>query len=233
MPALHRTCSSRTMFDRMMDCSQQQISEIAQRGDGHQKLVAIRVLESTSTRKLWEGSHSQLLRNIVTAPTTDDQIHAIRRMGLTMIHRKAPFEYLRDRHVCGPARRRFFEVVYGRQDFSSSFVREHRNYLQAGASYMCLDRFCAESSMRSLTDYERQYAEYVRTQFLQMDTEQRGSDDETSAWLGFLRGDLQRQRQTLLTLPPSRADALTLEELYRPTGDTVRITYFAPVETRY
>ena len=233
MPALHRTCSSRTMLDRMMECSQEQISEIAERGESKQKLVAARVLESPQSRRHWESAHSQLLRNIATIWTTDEQIRAIKRMGLAMIHRKAPFEYLRDRHLCGPARRRFFDVAYGRKDFASSFVKEHRNFLEAGASYLCVDRFCSESSMRLLTDYESRYAVYLRAQFRQLDNEHCGRHEQAASWLGVLRSDLQQRRRLLLGSRPSKADSLTLEELYQPTGDTVRITYLSPTQARY
>jgi hypothetical protein len=210
----------------MMDCSQQQISEIAQHGHANEKLVASRVLESQYSRRRWEDSHCHLLRNVVNAITTEEQIQSIKRMGLAMIHRKAPFEYLRDRHVCGPARRRFFKVVYGRQDYCSAFVREHRSYLEAGASYLCIDRFCADSSMRLLNDYEERYAVYLRAQFCQLDDEYCGMNVRAAAWLGYLRKDLQRQRRMLLGLRASRADAMTLEELYAPAGDTVRTTCF-------
>lgn len=227
MAVLHRPCSSRSLLERMMECSQLQLSEIAEHGDCHQKLVAIRVLETPRSRKHWEGSHCLQLRSVANAVTAEEQVRAVRRMGLAMIHRKAPFEYLRDKCVSGMARRRFFEVVYGRLDFSSSFVSEHRNYLEAGASYLCLDRLCGESSTRWLADYEHRYAVYLRAQFRQLDNEHCGKHDQAASWLGYLRNELRRQRQSLLAAPPSKADTLTLEELYRPTGDTVRITYFA------
>jgi hypothetical protein len=218
MPVLQRICSSRTMLDRMMECSQQQICEIAEQGDAPQRLVASRILESARSRKHWESSHCQLLRNIVVSWSTAEQMHAIKRMGLSMIHRKAPFEYLRDRRLSGPARRRFFEVVYGREDYYGSFVREHRNYLEAGASYLCVERFCGESSMLALTDYEQRYAGYLRAQVRQLDDEHCGRHERAAAWLGYLRIDLQRQRRNLLISPPSRADSLALEKLYR-SGD--------------
>jgi hypothetical protein len=227
MTVLHRLCSSRSMLDRMMECSQLQLSEIAEHGDSHQKLVANRVLETPRSRKHWENAHCLQLRSIANAWTAEEQVRAARRMGLAMIHRKAPFEYLRDRRVSGMARQRFFEVVYGRPDFSSSFVNEHRNYLDAGASYICLDRLCGESSTRLLADYEQRYAVYLRAQFRQLDNEHCGRQEQSATWLGYLRNDLRRQRQSLLAAPPSKADTLTLEELYRPTGDTVRMTWFA------
>lgn len=233
MPALHMTCSSRTMLDRMMECSEQQIFEIAQHGDSHQRQLASRILESQRSLRHWENAHSQLLRNVVDTWTTEEQVRAVRRMALAMIHRKAPFEYMRDRHLCGAARRRFFKVVYGRQDFCNSFVKEHRNYLEAGASYLCVDRFCAESSMRALAEYEQRYAAYLSAQFNQLDDEHCGREEQPAGWLGYLRNDLQRQRAIVLDSRPSRADMLTLEELRRPTGDTVRITYFAPVDVQY
>jgi hypothetical protein len=216
------------MLDRMMECSQEQLSVIAKNGEKHQIQVVHRVLESPRRRRRWESAHCQLLRSIVDADAPAQQAQQVRRMALSMIHRKAPFEYLRDRRVGGAARERFFSVVYGWSDFTTSVLNEHRNYLEACASYYCVDRFCAESSMRALFSYERRYAIYLRAQVRQLDEEHCGVHTQPAAWLGHLRKDLQLQRRKLMGMSPSRADELTLEELRRPTGDTVRLTFLAP-----
>lgn len=224
----HRNCLSRVMLDRMMECSQEQLSDIAKNGEKHQMQVIQRVLESPRSRRHWEGAHCQLLRSIVDAEDPSRQARQVRRIALAMIHRKAPFEYLRDRRVSGAARERFFSVVYGWNDFTSSVLNEHRNYLEACASYYCVDRFCAESSMRALLSYERRYAVYLRAQVRQLDEEHCGVHTQPAVWLGYLRQDLQLQRRKLMGTSPSRADELTLEELRRPAGDTVRLTFLAP-----
>jgi hypothetical protein len=231
---LHGNSGARVMLDRMMECSEEQISEVARYGERHQKLVACRVLESAHNFRHWEGTHSQLLRQIVNAGTAARQILQVRRMALSMIHRKAPFEYLRDKHVCGAARHRFFHVMYGPHDFASAVVHEHRNYLAAGASYLCVERFCAESSMRSLADYERRYTGYWRAHTARLLNERTTSSKALpERLLEQVRRDLQQRRNRVLNAVPSKADELTMEELRRPTGDTVRLIYSPPRNTQF
>ncbi len=133
-PAPGPGAEKRAMLDRMMECSQAQISDVAQNGEKHQKQVAHRLLESQRSLRHWESAHCQLLRSIVDTETAGLQVQQVKRMALAMIHRKAPFEYLRDSHVCGAARRRFFSVVYGSNNFTSAVLNEHRKYLESCAS---------------------------------------------------------------------------------------------------
>jgi hypothetical protein len=214
------------MLDRMMESSEEQIAEVAKYGERHQKMVASRMLESPRHFRQWEEIHCNLLRQVVDASGTEQQVRQVKRMALSMIHRKAPFEYLRDRHVCGAARHRFFDVMYGPHDFAASVVNEHRNYLAACATYICVERFCAESSMRAIGAYELCYTGYWRANTgRQLDEQRSKKRTATTSLLGYLRADLQRQRDAVLSAAPSKADALTIEELRKPTGDTVRIRH--------
>jgi hypothetical protein len=229
-----RISTPRVMFQRMMECSEEQISEVARHGEQHQRLVANRLLESADTFRQWEGTHSQLLRQIVDAPSTAHQLQGIKRMALSMIHRKAPFEYLRDKHICGPSRHRFFQVTYGQGDFVTSMINEHRNYLSASASYICVERFCSDPTMQDIANYEQRYNSYWRANTARLLNGDRHADRSTpEEVLGQIRVDLQRHRDRVLNAAPQKADALTMEELCRPTGDTVRLQYPQPLRTRF
>jgi hypothetical protein len=220
---------STTMLSRMMECSELRISEVAKFEEGYRKQVASRVLESTHTYRHWEASHSQLMRGIVGASRTERQVEAVKRMALSMIHSKAPFEYLRDRNVCGSARHRFFRVLYGPHDFANAMVREHRTYLSSACSYICVDQFCAPTTMSHITEYEKVYTSYwqAQTSFL-LDTSHSSEREQKAALLQCIREDLHTVRSRVLAVGPSRADALTLEELRRPTGDTVKLRSLNP-----
>jgi hypothetical protein len=226
--------SARLMLERMMECSEEQISEVAKYGEQHQKLVACRVLESPHNFRQWEGAHSQLLKQIVEAPSTGQQVREVKRMALSMIHRKTPFEYLRDRKISGPARHHFFRVTYGQRDFATCVVNEHRNYLVACASYICVDRFCCDATMQDITNYEKRYNSYWRanTEHL-LDEDRHSVSASPEEVLGQIRVDLQRFRSKVLNATPHKADTLTLEELRRPTGDTVRLQYPHPLHPRF
>jgi hypothetical protein len=231
---LRRNSTPRMMFERMMQCSEEQISEVARHGERHQRLVASRVLESVHNFRQWEGTHSQLLRQIVGAPSISHQVKEVKRMALSMIHRKAPFEYLRDKHICGPARHRFFQVTYGPHDFAASMINEHRNYLTASASYICVERFCSDSTMQDIANYEQRYNSYWRANTARLLDEGRYAEKSApEEVLGQIRVDLQRHRDRVLNAAPQKADTLTMEELLRPNGDTVRLKYPQPLHARY
>jgi hypothetical protein len=214
----------RTMLTRMMECSELRVAEVAKFEEGPQKLAASRVLESAHSFRQWEGSHSQLMRGIVGEHKTERQVQAVKRMALAMIHRKAPFEYLRDQHVHGPARHRFFRLMYGAHDFANTVVREHRSYLASVCSFVCVDKFCAQSTLNAITAYEKSYTSYWRAHASYvMGTLPAAERAPQEALLQWLRDDLKLAREQVLESAPSRADSMTLEELRRPTGDTVRM----------
>jgi hypothetical protein len=216
--------NDRTMLARMMECSELRISQIANTEDGYRRQVARRVIESAYNFRQWEGSHSQLVRGIVAERKTDHQVLAVKRMALSLIHRKAPFEYLRDKHVRGMARHRFFGVMYGQHDFASAVVREHRNFLSSVCSYLCVDQFCASITMDRISEYEKTYTNYwrVHTSCL-LESRQSSEYEQHAALAQCIREDLQKARERILSTAPNRADTLTLEELRRPTGDTVKM----------
>lgn len=224
-----RHYEAKSMLARMMECSELRISEVARSEDGYRKQVASRVLESTHAFRQWEGTHHLLMREIVEKDKPERQGHAVRRMALSLIHRKAPFEYLRDRQVTGSARHRFFRVLYGPHDFANAVVREHRTYLASVCSYLCVDSFCAPSTMTDIMEYEKLYTSYwqTRTSFL-LDSVASAAHEQRSALLLCIREDLDAVRGRVLAMP-SRADEMTIEELRRPTGDTVRLRSFNPV----
>ncbi|MEO8313459.1 MAG: hypothetical protein ABI645_01580 [Pseudomonadota bacterium] len=209
----------------MMERSEDQIAAVARYGDTQQKQLASRVLESPLHFREWQSSHSQLLRKIVSPDTTRRQVQEVKRMALSMIHRKAPFEFVRDKRVSGVARHRFFREMFGPHDFAKLVVSEHRNYIAAGASYICVDRFCSASSMQEIRDYERRYTGYWRVQATRrLEDGLPGATEPPPELINELRVDITIRRQRLLNAAP-RADELSMEELLRPNGDTVRMQY--------
>lgn len=215
---------------RMMECSELRISMIAQMEDGHAQQAAARVLESTHAYREWETTHSQLLRGIADQKRLARQIDAVKRSALSMIHRKAPFEYLRDQQVSGRERHRFFRVLYGEHDFARAVVREHRQYLTSFCSYICIDQFCGEGTLQSIRRYERLYTSYWQANTRSRLLEKTGSPQAAAAeLLQYLRDEVEDARLRVLERQPNRADALTIEELRHPTGDTVRLRAQTPL----
>lgn len=213
------------MLGRMMECSELRIVEVAKHGQGYAQQIARRVLESAHIHQQWEHSHSHGLRPIANELRTPDQMLALKRVALSMVHRKAPFEYLRDHHVCGAARHHYFDVLYGPHDFARAMVQEHQNYLVAGCSYLCVDTLCSLSTVELIADYEKAYTSYwqAHTATLLDDAPRAAARGRKAALMQCLDENLRKTRDRLLGAPPSRADQLTLAELRQPSGDTVRL----------
>jgi hypothetical protein len=217
----------------MLECSELRIEEAANSPDRHARLAAYRVLESPKTWHDWGVSHNQLISQIATQRNAAQQSLAVKRMALSMIHLKAPFEYLREYAVRGVERQRFFQTLFGSHDYARAVVQEHRHYLSAMCSYLCVDRFCGSGSLHHIRDYERRYATYWNLQVQALEREARGDSlmvEVDADLLRSLRTDVKQAREQLLDAGLSAADRYTLEELRRPTGDTVRLRRprFAP-----
>jgi hypothetical protein len=215
-----------TMRARMLDCSELSMEEAARSADLHASRAAARVLESASAWRDWGATHHQLIGSVVAERGTAHQVRAVRRMALSVIHRKAPFEYLRDHAVRGGARRRFFHSIYGTHDYARAVVLEHRHYLNAMCSYLCVDRFCGPGSLQRIRSYERRYTSYWTLQAKVREREAQGSHmaaEVDAEVLRVLRADVRQARELLLESRVSAADLYTIEELRRPTGDTVRM----------
>lgn len=217
---------SDTLRDRMLECSELRIEEAANSPDRHASRAALRVLECPRAWHDWEVSHRLHISFIATQRNSVRQSQALKRMALWMIHRKAPFEFLREHTVRGGARQRFFQLQFGSNDYASAMVREHRSYLKAMCSYLCVDRFCGSATLHRIRDYECRYSAYWTLQVQAREREVRGEtlmEEVDADALQSLRLELTEARERLLSTHVSAADRHTLEELRQPTGDTVRI----------
>ena len=223
---LARAHDSDTLRNHMLECSELRIEEAANSADRHASLAACRVLESAKVWHDWGVSHNQLIYHIATQRNPAQQSLAVKRMALSVIHRKAPFEYLREFAVRGGARQRFFLTLFGSNDYARAVVMEHRHYISALCSYLCVDRFCGSGSLQYIREYERRYASYWNLQVQAHEREARGEKmmvEVDADVLRSLRTEVKAAREQLLDAGLSAADRYTLEELRRPTGDTVRL----------
>lgn len=210
--------------DRMMERSELRIQIAANGEPGYAADAANRILESAYAWRDWSNSHNRLLGQISLQRRSSHQVQAVRRMALSMIHRKAPFEYLRDRYVRGARRHQFFRDLYGSTDYARTLVNEHRNYLVSVCSYLCVDAFCSEASLHRIRAYERCYTSYwqalANMRLAGAGSEQAARDRHL---VDYLRRATRAAHARVLDAAGTAADEKTLEELRRPTGDTVRI----------
>lgn len=193
-------------------------------------LVAARVLNHPVEFTRWEAHHDRLLRPVSSAARLSNQMIALRTTALTLVHRKALYQYLRERQVTGAKRRKLFGIFYGCTDYTNAVLAEHANYVRCSSSYLCTQHL-AERLMHDpaldapLALYEEWYAEYFRAF---CDVELAETEEEKQAILAqealkpLLKHRVTEARRTILGMPLSPREWREVR-IRQPTGDTQRL----------
>jgi len=127
----------------------------------------LRLMQHPGTYTEWEAGHSRLMRQVCQPARLRAQVVRMRATTLRLIHRRAVFEYLRDRRITGAQRHRYIEFFYGPRDYASSLIVEHGHYVRSSVSASC-SRFIGMAVLRDpafeapLVEYELFYAEYFQ-----------------------------------------------------------------------
>lgn len=205
--------------------------------DPRVRLVAKRVLEDAGTWSRWENEHSALMRAVAAQRRDDDQVHELRKTAFQLIHRKAPFEYLRDEKVRGEVRRRVITQMRPARSYAESLLIEHAEFLRSACSLICtlhVGVHLAEDDVfgHPLANYEELYSEYFTAYCCA--AYGAANDDDSSAQaalLPYLKARLEEERRRLLGLPAQRPGLRIEKKLREKTGDTqklVRPSWFKP-----
>jgi hypothetical protein len=151
--------------DRLMQASQQCIDEAATSDEPDIRIVALRLHKNPLAHQSWKNEHSGLMRNVAAERSAPAQREAMLSVSLSLIERKAMFEYLRERRLPQEKRDALIRHFYPQRDVADSIRAEHLQYLRSSASYLCagfvgrdlmFDRLFEEP----LTEYEDIYQEY-------------------------------------------------------------------------
>ncbi len=192
--------------DRLMRVSHSHVAATA-RDNGHaQQIVALRLIQHPGSYIEWETRHSQLMRQVCRPARLRAQIIRMRATTLALIHRRAVFEYLRDRKITGAKRHQYIALFYGSRDYATSVVVEHGHYTRSWVSASCA-RFIGTEVLHDpafeapLTEYELWYSEYFRAFCdLQLDTTKHEDITYGQALLPFLKERARLAREQLLSL---------------------------------
>jgi hypothetical protein len=215
-------------YGRLMEYSEEHLARLSHSRQEYESRVASRLLEDVSLYSHWERSHNRLMRQVVAAGRPANQLAELRRISFSTLHRKAPFEYLREQRVTGTARRRLIHKLFGTQNYGRTVIREHAAFISSAGSFLCTDALCAElmgdgGFSEAISQYEAAYADYYRVYCDSLLTD----DDEEAAplqsLLPYLRYQLKIIRDHLLAGAPQKSDFKQLESLYAATGDTQRL----------
>ncbi|HET9388477.1 MAG TPA: hypothetical protein VFO44_02405 [Steroidobacteraceae bacterium] len=216
---------------RLMDESEICVSETAKFGTPAQMLVATRLLSHPETYRRWESEHALLMRQVSRHNFLHRQVTALRATALSLLHRKAIFEYLQDRPLTAAQRRRLIALFHSFKDYTSSLIAEHGNYLRGASSYWCAHhlarRLMKDSAFAEpLHLYQERYTDYFRI-FCDVELADTEEEQRTVEPLRMLKPLLKMQlteaRREILSMAYQPSRVWREVEIRRPTGDTVKM----------
>ena len=200
----------RVSHDALMEESERCLSWAAN-STGDDELVASRILDNARDFQAWESEHSGLMRRIAAEKMPWAQKSALLSTALALIHRKALFEYLRNREVRGPARQKVMQHFSADRDYVNSMVSEHGRYLRSAASFICSSHVGKRLMFDAIFDeplaqYEDLYEDYFRTycNHILMSPED-PTYDTTLALLAPMKEQVREWRNALLALTQSQS----------------------------
>jgi hypothetical protein len=193
--------------------------------------VASRLFERAEIYRRWESEHARLMKVVAEQARLTNQITALRSTAFGLVHRRAFFEYLRDRHVTGAKRRRLFAIFYGCRDYANAVVSEWGNYVRCSSSYLAANYLGSNLMEDAAFDeplqlYEQWYMEYFRSY---CDCELAETDAERRGRIGMnelrplLKHRVAEARQAILAMPHHPTKDWREVEIRKPNGDTQRM----------
>ena len=158
----------RLSHNRLMEESQRRLANAALTGPPSEERVATRIFDDTHSYRRWEDEHATLMRRIAAERLPSVQKDQLLNIALSLIHRKALFEYLRDEQVRGIRREQIMAHFFAHRDYTSAVVSEHGRYVRSAASYLCSSHVGSHVMFDALfedplAEYEELYASYFRT----------------------------------------------------------------------
>jgi len=193
--------------EKLMEESEAVLAQAARTGSNRERGVATQLLAHPSDYRRWESEHLRLMAAVAGTPRPGLQVRALLSTSVSLIHRKALFEYLRDHGPRGGQRRLLIHHFHGFNSYTQAVVAEHSNYLRSFASLICAEGIGAtllahQAFGEPLRAYEQLYAEYFRNYCHSVLAPTASADDDTvSALLPYLKQDVLDVRTRLLAMP--------------------------------
>src|SRR5437016_8412520 len=110
---------------RLMEESEARVEMAARFDSPADALVADRILKNPDAYRRWEAEHNRLMRAVSEQVRLPRQVVALRSTAFALVHRKAIFEYLRDRQISGVRRRSGVALFFGIRDFGNAVLAVH------------------------------------------------------------------------------------------------------------
>ena len=216
---------------RLMEESEARVQMAACFESPADTLVSECILNNPDAYRRWEAEHDRLMRAVSEQARLALQVVALRSTAFGLVHRKAIFEYLRDRQLTRTKRHRLFSLFYGIRDYANAVIAEHGNYVRCSSSYLCTyhlaDRLMQDAAFdEPLRMYEERYSEYFRTfcdVLLAQTEEEKQALAPMDALRPLLKYQLAEARQAILEMPQMPAEDWREAQTRKPTGDTQKL----------
>lgn len=198
-------------------------------------LVASRLVRDPRAYRRWEAEHDRLMRGVSGERNLDRQVVALRSAALSLVHRRAMFEYLRAGEITGPKRCRLFAVFYGNRDYVNAVLTEHGSYVRCSSSYLCTQHLAEHLMQDAALDeplqlYEQRYGDYFRAfsdTALAETEEEKLAAAPMEALKPLLKQQLAEARAAILQMPRRPERPWREVRIREPGGDTRRLRALA------
>jgi hypothetical protein len=200
----------RLSHERLMEESQRRLANAVQSGQSTEERVAARILENPRDYRRWEAEHALLMRRIAAERLPSVQKTQLLNISLSLIHRKALFEYLREEHVRGIRRMAIMAHFCSHHDYSCAIVSEHGRYARSTASFLCSSHVGSHVMFDTLfedplAEYEELYASYFRTYCNSMLASEHSLANSMLPVLVDLKAQIGEWRKALVALTQSQS----------------------------
>lgn len=193
--------------------------------------MASRIIEHPGSYRLWEAEHARILRGVSAHARLAPQIGALRSAAFALIHRKALFEYIRERRLSGAKRHRLFALFYGARDYANSVIAEHASFVRCSSSHICVDHLASQLMRDAAFEepmqlYAAWYADYFRVfcdVALAETAEEKFALAPAEALKPLLKYRLREARDAILELPQVPSTVWREVELRKATGETQKL----------
>lgn len=176
------------------------------------RIPVSRLLDDGQQYQRWEASHARQMREVAHCDGTVRQAMELRRLALSLIHRRGLVDYLRSWKVTGERRAVLMRMFYGCIDHREAVISEHRQFIMAASSGLCtevlVDAVNDANGFKLLARYQQLYAQYFQM-FCQYSLAEFTGEAELAAALkpGMLeqRSYANLVRRQVLVEPPVKA----------------------------
>lgn len=155
----------RLSHERLMNASRNCLKRASKSGKASVEIVATRLLENPASYQVWENEHAAMMRTVAAERLPAAQRESMLSTSFSLIHRKALFEYMREKRLRGPQREALIQHFFPQREYTDSLRAQHTQYVRSAASYLCVghvgrDLMFDTLFAEPLAEYEDMYHEY-------------------------------------------------------------------------